>query len=92
VVPTPTANPRKRVFQATPQRRFPVTQSSPQTERSRNLATNSPGARRPALSVKALARMVLTGKNTKTAISATTTPIEEVTKASPRHQPRAARP
>jgi hypothetical protein len=56
------------------------------------LVRNSTGAKLPLLSANALARMVLTGKKTKTAISAITTPIDEVTKASPRHQPRAARP
>ena len=50
------------------------------------------GAKLPLLSAKALARIVETGKKTKTTISAMTMPMDETTKASPRHQPRAARP
>jgi hypothetical protein len=92
VVPTPTSRPRNKVFQATPQRRLPVRQSRPQIDRSMNLVMNSAGAKLPLLSANALARMVETGKNTNTAMSAMTTPMDEVTKASPRHQPRAARP
>ena len=60
------------MFQATPQRRPPVRQSSPQTEVSVNLSRNAAGEKPPALSWKALARIVVTGKNTKIAISATT--------------------
>ena len=92
VVPMPTSVARNRVFQATPQRRFEVRQSRLQIEGSRNFAKNAPGAKAPASSRTALARIVVTGKNTKTAISATTRPIDETTKASPRHQPRAASP
>ena len=70
--------PRNSVFQATPQRRSLDRQSSPQIDWSRNLVTNSPGAKLPLLSAKALARIVETGKKTKTAISAMTTPMEEI--------------
>ena len=80
------------MFQATPQRRLEVRQSRLQIEGSRNFAKNAPGAKAPASSRTALVRMVVTGKNTKTAISATTRPIADTTKASPRHQPRAASP
>ena len=38
VVPMPTSTARNSVFQATPQRRFEVRQSRPQTERSKNFA------------------------------------------------------
>ena len=92
VDPTPTTTARKSVFQATPQRRPPVRQSSPQTEVSVNLSRNAAGEKPPALSWKALARIVVTGKNTKIAISATTRAIEATTKTSPRHQARAASP
>jgi hypothetical protein len=92
VVPMPTRVARKSVFQATPQRKVEVRQSRPQIERSANFAKKTPGAKAPASSRTALARIVATGKKTKMAISATTRPIDETTKASPRHQPRAASP
>ena len=92
VEPTPTSTARNSVFQATPQRRPPARQSSPQTEVSVNLSRNAAGEKPPALSWKALARIVVTGKNTKIAISATTSAIEATTKTSPRHQARAASP
>ena len=93
VVPTPTSTARNSVFQATPQRRFEVMQSSPQIEWSKNFAQrirrararrNCPSRRWPGSST--------TGKKTKMTVSATTLPIAPTTKASPRHQPRAASP
>ena len=92
VDPSPTRTARINVFQATPQRRLEAKQSSPQTERSKNFSASWFGANTPASSWTALARIVATGRNTKMAVSATTTPIAPTMNASPRHQPRPASP
>jgi hypothetical protein len=70
----------------------PPRQPRPQIEDIGDLLANRAGAKWPALSSIALARMVATGRNTNSAISATTQPIELTTKTSPRHQPCPASP
>ncbi len=80
------------MFHATPQRSVEPRQSSPQTERSKNLSANCASAKAPSSSRKALVRMMTTGNKTKMAVRATTTPMAPTMKASPRHQPRRANP
>jgi hypothetical protein len=92
VAPNPTSTARTSVFQATPQPSVEIRQSSPQIERSKNLSANWLGANVPVSSRTALARIVATGKNTNTAVRATTIPSALTMKASPRHQPRPASP
>src|SRR5690348_2309525 len=60
-VPNPTTTASNNVFQATPQRRFDAMQSSPQIDRSKNLAPNTPSASAPESSLMALVRMMATG-------------------------------
>ena len=92
VEPRPTSRASRMVFQATPQEMPPPKQPSPQIELSVILATNRAGAAWPSLSVKALTRIFATGKKTKSAMRVATTPIDETTNASPRHQPSPAAP
>ncbi len=92
VAPAPTRTARNTVFQATPQRTPVVTQPRPQMEGLSSLSISNTGAQAPALSCSALASMVRIGKNTKSAISATTSAIAPTVKASPRQYPRAANP
>ncbi len=92
VLPMPTTMARIAVFQATPQLRFAVRQPNPQIAGSSKRSRKAPGANPPSAPWNAPMRMRATGKPMKSSITATTRPMTPVTKASPLHHPRAARP